>query len=95
MQRPVNHPGKRGGVSKQSLVSSPRKKVGLVDREIFGRLRGTRRCPLHKKYFVRLSDEERGVCQDVVQRWKGTSEKVKRAQRLLKADADGPGPSPV
>ena len=45
---------------------------------------------MHKKYIVRLSDEERGVCQDVVQRLKGTSEKVKRAQLLLKADADGP-----
>ena len=44
-----------------------------------------------KKYIVRLSDEERGVCQDVVKRLKGSSEKVKRAQILLKADADGPG----
>jgi hypothetical protein len=46
---------------------------------------------VHKKYIVRLSDEERGVCQEVVKRLKGTSEKVKRAQILLKADADGPG----
>jgi len=46
---------------------------------------------MNKKYIVRLSDEERGVCQDVVKRLKGTSEKVKRAQVLLKADADGPG----
>jgi len=45
---------------------------------------------MHKKYIVRLSDEERVVCQDVVKRLKGTSEKVKRAQMLLKADADGP-----
>ena len=45
---------------------------------------------MHKKYIVRLSDEERGVCQDVIKRLKGTSEKVKRAQMLLKADADGP-----
>ena len=45
---------------------------------------------MNKKYIVRLSDEERGVCQDVVKRLKGTSEKVKRAQILLKADADGP-----
>ena len=45
---------------------------------------------MHKKYLVRLSDEERGICQDVVKRLKGTSEKVKRAQMLLKADADGP-----
>lgn len=45
---------------------------------------------MHKKYIVRLSDEERVVCQEVVKRLKGTSEKVKRAQMLLKADADGP-----
>ena len=32
---------------------------------------------MHRKYLVRLSDEERGVCQDVVKRLKGTSEKVK------------------
>ena len=46
---------------------------------------------MNKKYIVRLSDEERGLCQDIVKRLKGTSEKVKRAQILLRADADGPG----
>jgi len=46
---------------------------------------------MNKKYIVRLSDEECGVCQEVVKRLKGTSEKVKRAQILLKADVDGPG----
>ena len=55
-----------------------------------GKLRGTGRCPMNKKYIVRLSDEERGACQEVVKRLKGTSQKVKRAQILLKADADGP-----
>jgi len=45
---------------------------------------------MNKKYIVRLSDEERGVCREIVKRLKGTSEKVKRAQILLKADADGP-----
>jgi hypothetical protein len=45
---------------------------------------------MNKKYIVRLSDDERGVCQDLVKRLKGTSEKAKRAQILLKADADGP-----
>ena len=45
---------------------------------------------MNKKYPVRLSAEARGVCQEIVKRLKGTSEKVKRAQRLLKADADGP-----
>ena len=46
---------------------------------------------MNKKYIVRLSEEERGACQEIVKRLKGTSEKVKRAQILLKADADGPG----
>ncbi len=46
---------------------------------------------MNKKYIVRLSDEERGVCQEIVKRLKGSSERVKRAQILLKADADGPG----
>jgi hypothetical protein len=50
---------------------------------------------MNKKYTVRLSDEERGVCQEIVKRLKGTSEKVRRAQILLKADADGPGWSDV
>lgn len=45
---------------------------------------------MNKKYVVRLSDEERALCQDVVKKLKGTSQKVKRAQVLLKADADGP-----
>jgi hypothetical protein len=45
---------------------------------------------MYKKYVVRLSDEERQVCQDVVKKLKGSSQKVRRAQVLLKADADGP-----
>ncbi len=43
---------------------------------------------MNKKYIVRLSDEERQVCQEVVKNLKGTSQKVRRAQILLKADAD-------
>jgi transposase len=43
-----------------------------------------------KKYVVRLTDEERGVCQAVVKKLKGSSEKVRRAQILLKADVEGP-----
>ena len=45
---------------------------------------------MNKRYIVRLSDEEREVCQDVVKKLKGTSQKVRRAQILLKTDADGP-----
>ena len=43
-----------------------------------------------KKYIVRLSGEERHELQEVVKKLKGTSQKVRRAQILLKADADGP-----
>lgn len=45
---------------------------------------------MYKKYIVRLSDEERQVCQEVVKKLKGSSQKVRRAQILLQADADGP-----
>ena len=45
---------------------------------------------MYKKYIVRLSDEERGVCQDIIKRLKGSSQKVKRAQILLRADVEGP-----
>lgn len=43
-----------------------------------------------KKYIVRLSEEERSLLQDIVKKLKGTSQKVRRANILLKADVDGP-----
>ena len=46
---------------------------------------------MNKKFIVRLSDRERGVCQEIIKKLKGSSQKVRRAQILLKADADGPG----
>lgn len=39
-----------------------------------------------KKFIVDLSDDERQVCQQIVKKLKGTSQKVKRANILLKAD---------
>jgi hypothetical protein len=45
---------------------------------------------MQKKYIVRLSDEERSELIMVVKKFIGTSQKVRRAQILLKADADGP-----
>jgi hypothetical protein len=45
---------------------------------------------MRKKYIVRLTDEERGELEEVVRKLQGTSQKVRRAQILLKADADGP-----
>ena len=45
---------------------------------------------MQKKYIVRLTEEERETCRQTVKKLKGTSEKVRRAQILLKADAEGP-----
>lgn len=45
---------------------------------------------MQKKYIVRLTAEERGRLQEVVKKLKGSSQQVRRAQILLKADADGP-----
>jgi hypothetical protein len=45
---------------------------------------------MNKKFIVRLSDEERGVCQEIIKNLRGSSQKFRRAQILLKADADGP-----
>jgi len=43
-----------------------------------------------EKYIVRLCEEERRELEIIVKKLKGTSQKVKRAIVLLKADADGP-----
>ena len=46
---------------------------------------------MQKKYIVRLSRKERGILEEIVKKFKGSSQKVRRAQVLLKADANGPG----
>ncbi len=46
---------------------------------------------MNKKYIVRLTDEERAICEATVKNEKGKSEKLRRAVILLKADMDGPG----
>jgi homeodomain-containing protein len=46
---------------------------------------------MNKKYIVRLTNEERAVCETTIGNEKGKSEKLRRATILLKADADGPG----
>jgi hypothetical protein len=43
-----------------------------------------------KKYVVRLTDQERTALVEVVKKLKGSGQKVRRAQILLKADANGP-----
>lgn len=46
---------------------------------------------MQKQYIVRLSKSERQTLEQVIKQLKGTNQKVRRAQILLKADADGPG----
>jgi len=45
---------------------------------------------MQKKYIVRLSEQECDTLKEVIKKLKGSSQKVRRAQILLKADADGP-----
>jgi len=45
---------------------------------------------VHKVYVVRLTQGEREQLAEIVRKFKGSSQKVRRAQILLKADADGP-----
>jgi len=45
---------------------------------------------MEKKYVVHLTDAERETLWSIVKKLSGSSQKVRRAQVLLKADADGP-----
>jgi hypothetical protein len=45
---------------------------------------------MDKKYIVRLNDQEREELQQLVAKLSGSSQKVRRANILLQADADGP-----
>ena len=45
---------------------------------------------MRKVYIVRLTDQEREQLTQIVRKLKGSGQKVRRAQMLLKADADGP-----
>jgi DNA-binding PadR family transcriptional regulator len=44
---------------------------------------------MQKKYIVRLTEEERCQLREVIKKLKGSSQKVRRAQILLKADIEG------
>jgi transposase len=44
---------------------------------------------MQKKYIVRLNPQERNQLQNVLKTLSGSSQKVRRAQILLKADAEG------
>jgi hypothetical protein len=45
---------------------------------------------MQKKYIVRLDADERRTLTEVIKTLSGSSQKVRRAQMLLKADVDGP-----
>jgi hypothetical protein len=45
---------------------------------------------MNKKYIVRLNDSEREQLYQVVKKFSGSSQRVRRAQILLKSDAAGP-----
>ena len=45
---------------------------------------------MQKKYIVRLTQDERNHLHETIKKLKGSSQKVRRAHILLKADADGP-----
>src|SRR5947199_8272065 len=45
---------------------------------------------MNKKYIVRLTNEERAICEATIKKETGKSEKLRRATILLKADANGP-----
>ena len=73
------------------LVLCQGKELGLRTKGIGGKVPSKRQGCMDKKYVVRLIDEERAVCQEIVKKLKGSGQKFRRAQIMLKADADGPG----
>ena len=44
-----------------------------------------------KIYIIRLTDEERAICNNVIDRLSANSQKVRRAHILRQCDVDGPG----
>ena len=44
-----------------------------------------------KKYIVKLKKKERKICNEVIARLSGSSQKVRRAQILRQADVNGHG----
>jgi Homeodomain-like domain len=51
---------------------------------------GTQRFSMRKRYIVRLTKTEREGLRAVIRKLSGTSQKVRRAQILLKCDVAGP-----
>lgn len=57
---------------------------------ILANLHINKEVPVNKKYIVRLTDEDRAICEATIATETGKSQKLRRATILLKADADGP-----
>ena len=55
-----------------------------------GNLYFNKEVAMNKKYIVRLTNEERAICEAVIKKETGKSEKLRRATILLKADVEGP-----
>jgi hypothetical protein len=64
--------------------------LGLFKPAFLWNLRVNKEVPMNKKYIVRLTDEERAICEATIKKETGRSEKLRRATILLKADVDGP-----
>ena len=45
---------------------------------------------MNKKHIVRLTEDERAICEAAIKKETGKSQKLRRATILLKADTDGP-----
>ena len=73
------------------LVLSYANDLGQRASVIYGRMVPAKKViAMREKYIVRFSFEERGLLEEYIKKQKGASSKVRRAQVLLKADADGP-----
>jgi hypothetical protein len=57
---------------------------------ILGNIHVNKEVAMNKKYIVRLTDEERAICEATIKKETGKAQKLRRATILLKADADGP-----
>jgi hypothetical protein len=89
-QRTEQQPATRADLARQLLVPRPDKMFGLPRPSILGNLFVNKEVSMNKKYIVRLTDEERAICEATIKKETGKSEKLRRATILLKADADGP-----
>jgi hypothetical protein len=62
----------------------------LPERSILPNLYINKEVRMNKKFIVRLTEDERSVCQAVIKKETGKSQKLRRATILLKADVEGP-----